>query len=130
MSAPTIVNEVVESYNVNHQISLVSARLESMAFRYSGATSAEELSEYMDDNDADRVAAFIADSQAELESLRQSAEKMRPHFLLPEEQLVLTDQALRSLSPDEQLSLSYVIPYEENLQSLYWRLYRIANKTR
>jgi hypothetical protein len=125
-----IVSEVVASYNANHQINLLSARLESMAFRYNGATSAEDLSEYMEDHEATALAGFIAESQAELESLREAAEKMRLPFLTTEEESIFTDDALASLSSDEQFSLSYVLTYEEDYKSLYRRLYSIANKTR
>ena len=125
-----IVSEVVASYNIEHQRTLISARLESMAFRYNGATSVEDLSEYVEDHEAIELAAFIAESQAELESLREAANEMRPPSLMPEEENIFTDDVIRGLAREEQFSLSYVVKYEEDPQSLYWRLYRIFNKTR
>ena len=123
-----IVSEVVASYTANHQINLLSARLETMSFRYNGATSADDLSEYMEDHEAMALAGFIAESQDELESLRESAEKMRPPFLSAEEESIFTDKVLASLSSEERFSLSYVLTYDEDHKSLYRRLYCITNK--
>jgi len=121
----TLIDAVAASESVHTQIRLVTARIASHKIRYGGATSADDLAEYMEDREAAELADFIADSQAELAELIEAANEMRTPFLSTEEQAIFTDEVLAGLTRIQMYSLLQLL----NQDTLYWRIYRLANKT-